>query len=135
MNTITLTQLKTIHTLFSKAGLKDKDDKKSIIRTYTKERSESSKDLTFKEAAALIGHLKTFDVKDPKADKMRKKILSLAHEMGYKLESGAIDMNRVNAWTSKYGYLHKPLNSYTYEELPVLVSQFETVYKQFINKL
>jgi len=46
-----------------------------------------------------------------------------------------LDMRRVNNWCLKYGYLHKLLDEYTYEELPKLVTQFEEVYKDMLRKV
>lgn len=136
MKTQTPEQLKSIHTLFSIAGIKEKEDKQSVISAYTNKRTSSSKEMSFEESAALIGHLKTFDVKDKKADKMRKKIISMAHEMNWRKEgTKQIDMSRINNWCKKFGSLHKTLDSHTYEELPALVTQFEKLYKDYINKL
>jgi len=72
-----------------------------------------------------------------KADKMRKKILSLTWEMNWVVKDPAlkVDVERVNAWCVKYGYLHKPLNSYTYNELPKLLSQFEALHASFVNSI
>jgi hypothetical protein len=42
-------------------------------------------------------------------------------------------MQRIYAWVEKYGYLHKHLNKYTYEELPKLVSQAEQCYYSFLK--
>ncbi len=73
-----------------------------------------------------------------RASNMRKKIIALAHQMGwssYHPDSGKkiADMPRINAWCSKYGYLHKELNSYTLAELPKLVTQFDNLYKSFLK--
>jgi hypothetical protein len=132
--TITPKQLKGVHTLFSKAGIKEKKDKGDVIISFTGGRTNSSRLMSFNEAEALIGHLKSMDPQTTGADKMRKKIISLAHEMNWKLESGKIDMKHINDWCKKFGYLHKVLDEYSYDELPQLVTQFESVYKDFIKK-
>lgn len=132
--TITGNQLRAVHTLFSKLRIKDKDYKKEVVMAFTGGRSASSKSLTLSEAEQLISHLKSLDPEATRADKMRKKIISLAHEMNWKLEGGKIDMKHVNDWCKKFGYLHKALDLYTYDQLPQLVTQFENVYKDFIKK-
>lgn len=111
------------------------DDKEVMILGFTGGRSSSRSDLTFLEAKKLIQHLKQTDPNEPAADKMRKKIISLAHEMHWKLPSGKADMKRIDEWAKKYGYKHKSLDNYSYKELPTLVSQFENMYKGFLNKL
>lgn len=93
------------------------------------------------EVIELINYMRTLtgiDDKKKRADKMRKKIISMAHECGWHtLINGKwiIDMNRLNAWMLKSSYLHKRLDEYNYKELPLLVTQFEQVYKSFLNKV
>jgi hypothetical protein len=136
IKTTTPTQLKAIHALFNKSGVKEKEDKAQVISFYTGGRTSSSREMSVKEAEALISHLKNTDPSHQGADRMRKKIISMAHEMGWKKPNGTkIDMEHVNQWCIKHGYLHKPLDEYTYEQLPTLVSQFEKAYKDFIKKV
>jgi len=135
-------ELKCIHALLNQHGLID--DKASIVEAFSSGRTKSSKELTGNEAGALIAHLKTLDQNDTRATRMRNKILSMAHEMGWwKTEQALpasavskpkIDMMRVNNWCTKYGYLHKPIDDYNYSELPKLVSQFEGVYKDHLKQ-
>lgn len=134
--TITPPQLKTIHTLLGKQGVKDAADKKSVVRQFTDNRTESSKEMSKEEAERLITHLKSMDDTVEKADRMRKKILAMAHEMAWRKPDGKkIDMVRVNNWCKQYGYLHKLLDEYKYAELPMLISQFEEVYRDFIKNV
>jgi hypothetical protein len=135
-------QIKAIYTLLGKFGLRD--DKESIVRSFTANRTASTRAMKDNEAAALIGHLKSMDVVDTRSEKMRKKILSMAHEMGWSSSAKAtedkqvkkkIDMEHVNNWCVSHGYLHKKLDDYTYAELPRLVSQFEAVYKDYLKKI
>jgi len=46
-----------------------------------------------------------------------------------------VDMKRVDGWCVSFSYLKKKLDNYTYEELPKLVSQFELVYTDYLNKI
>lgn len=130
----TISQIAAIHTLIAKHGLKDQ--KADIVGSFSAGRTDSVKGLRFEEAAALIGHLKSLDPVDRSADKMRNKILSMAHELGWitPLPEPRVDMEHVNAWCIKHGYLKKKLDDYTYTELPKLVSQFEEVYRDFIKQ-
>jgi hypothetical protein len=127
-------QLKGIHTLLNKQGLKD--DKDSIVQSFTAGRTTSSREMYHDEAAALIGHLKSLDPQDTASDKMRNKIISMAHEMGWRIQgTESIDMQHVNGWCVAHSYLKKKLDDYKYAELPKLVTQFTEVYKSFIKKL
>ncbi|WP_145859076.1 hypothetical protein [Pedobacter suwonensis] len=67
---------------------------------------------------------------------MQRKILSMAHEKGWKLPGGKINMAKVNGWCMKYGVpVHKPFNDYTVAELPALVTQFEKMYAKHLNAI
>lgn len=128
----TLSQIGCIHTLLAKHGLKD--DKPNIVQAFTAGRTTSVKEMRQEEAAALIGHLKDLDPQERAGDKMRNKILSIAHEMNWRKPGTTdIDMDHVNAWCIQYGYLKKKLDNYTYTELPRLVTQFEEVYKSYLQ--
>ena len=124
-------QSKLLHTLLNSTGLVPQ--KKNLIMGFTGGRSDSSKDLTYQEAGALITYLKSQDA----AHKMRRKIISMAHEMGWKIPgTNKIDMNAINEWCKKYGFGHKLLNEYKEAELPKLVTQFENgPYKHYISNL
>jgi hypothetical protein len=129
---ITISQLTAIHTLLSKHSLKD--EKASIVEAFSAGRTTSSKELRFAEAAALIGHLKSLEPTVGGAEKMRNKILSMAHEMNWRHEgTQRVDMDHVNNWCLSRGYIKKKLDDYTYNELPKLVTQFEEVYKSYLK--
>jgi hypothetical protein len=132
-NEITIPQIKCINVLIAKSHLKD--HKAEVIQKFTGNRATSTKDMNRDEAAALIGYLKNLDGTEAKADKMRKKVLSMAHEMGWRTEDGKVNMDAINNWCMKYGYMKKRLDAHTYFELPRLVSQFEIMYKDFLKKI
>lgn len=124
---------KQLHALLSQTGLME--HKEGLVLCFTCNRTTHSREMTEIEANELIGYLRQ---QPDRAEKMRKKILSMAHEMGWhQLKNGryVIDMSRVDGWMIKFSYLHKSLNSYKYKELPTLVTQFELVYKSFLNKV
>lgn len=131
----TANHLTAIRTLLSKNGMKGEDTKKEIVAAYTGGRTDSIRAMYFQEAEQLISYLKSLDPEVAKAEKMRKKIISMAHEMGWKLPSGKIDMKHVNDWCIKYGHAHKTLNDYRYNELPALVTQFQAAYKEYLKKV
>lgn len=114
----------------------DQDTKEELVYTHTDGRTTSIKDLYKHEAIAIIQSL-TSGVTTPKspAAKMRRKILSMAHELGWKLSDGRINMDKVNKWCCTYGYLKKNLDLYLESELPPLVTQFEGAYVHHLKNV
>lgn len=131
---ITPNQLKMVHTLFSKKGISDKSEKAELIKQASDGRTESSRELNAHEAGTLINMLSQGAKATPsKGDKMRGKILSMAHEMRWELPNGKVDMARLDAWCIKYGAEHLPFNAYPENKLALLVTAFERVYKGYIE--
>jgi hypothetical protein len=130
----TVSRIKAIHTLLHLRGLMD--EKQNIIRTFSDNRTDSSRAITDHEADELITYLQKLDKKSEEDDKMRKKILSMAHEMSWRIAgTGRIDMARVDLWCITYGKFHRRLDQHSHNQLPELVSQFEFMYKRFLNAL
>jgi hypothetical protein len=142
---------KQLHALLAQTDLMA--NKGLLVGSFTNGRSESSKDMNDYEAIGLITHLKGLKskqdaslrkVEHDRANAMRKKIIALAHQMGWRKEivnnklliiNYKVDMKHINEWCVKYGYLHKGLNSYTVGELPKLVTQFDNLYKSFLKAI
>jgi hypothetical protein len=151
---------KQLHALLTQTGLASA--KCYLVESFTHGRSQSSKDLTNVEAIEFIKYLKmqlnkqkmqaaddanhisksmpSIKASTPfeQANTMRKKIIALAHQMGWSAihpSSGnkIADMPRINNWCVQYGYLHKELNAYTLEELPKLVTQYQNLYNSFLK--
>lgn len=121
--------------MFGRLAICNDDLKEELVMRFTNGRTPRSSEMDVRECQALINYLqalvnKTFN--DP-ADRMRKKILSICHEMGWELPNGKIDWDRLNGYLTKYGYLHKELNDYTNDELPTLVTQFENLLKSYYD--
>lgn len=134
---IVSTQLTRIHVLLHKVQLMAY--KIDLVVDLTNGREQSTKSLTFNEANKMIAYLeqkqqernkKAYD----RADAMRKKIIVFCRETGW-VKNGKADMSRIYSWVEKYGYLHKPLRSYTEAELPRLVTQAENMRNSFIKAL
>jgi len=65
---------------------------------------------------------------------MRRRIISMCYSLGWTTyntttKRTVVDMTRLEGWMMNYSYQHKPMSSYTLDELPKLVSQFEAMLK------
>lgn len=118
----------------------DKEFRMMLCHQFSNGRFSSLKDLTDMQLNELKRHLSSLVPKEIPShefesnDAMRKKILSICHEVGWEDSAGKIDWNRLDNYLNKYGYKHKSLNSYKHNELPTLVSQFEELLKSFYAK-
>lgn len=132
-------QIQLIHTLLNKMGkVTDADYKRELVQQYSNGRATSTKDLFYQEANELITDLQKMTGANPQdiaADKMRKKIIAMAHYMNWKTEDGKADMGAIDSWCKNKSKLKKPLNDHKYSELPALVTQFQKVYKSYLNSI
>ena len=92
----------------------------------------------------MIKHLKANDPYAASVQRMKGKILFLAHEMGWYVEGSKrnskgklqLDLQRIDNWCLKFGYIKRKFDNYSFEELPKLVTQFkEYVYKDYLKKI
>lgn len=134
---------KYLMALLTKTGMQGR--RHAICYDYSKGRTESSKDLDNTEMLAIINDLEKGFKELDRSDLMRKKIISMAHEMGWSLSPTLskgdgvpkmrIDIKRIDAWCVKYGQFNKGFNAHSYLELTMLVTQFENYYKSFLKSL
>lgn len=131
---ITPGQLKALHTTLQRKGILDQ--KESLVRQYSNNRTGSSRELTMLEARELLEAIAPVqrsltpqqEAQAKGVQVMRGKLKGLAWQMGWTVD-------QLDAWCIKYGSLHKGLYAHTYQELPTLVSQFEFgPYKHFLTK-
>lgn len=131
-------QNKTFHSLINKLGI-NAEDKRDMILTITQGRETSSAGLTMEECQALINDmrvksgLKALPVKfagSIAANKMRRKILSICHEMRWTIDD-KVDMRRLDTWLKKYGMFHIGLNDLSEAQLPEQITQFEQLLTSF----
>lgn len=124
---VTPALIRRIHMLLPDHYKQDNELKQMLVHQYTAGRATSTKELELSEAKRLISDLLRADP----TDKMRKKILSICHELGWHTPSGKLDWTRINRFCEKYGHAHKShLNAYTSVELVRLVTQFENMLKK-----
>lgn len=132
---------KQLHTLLSANGLMA--EKANIVLGFTQGRSESSKELTEREAREMIEWMRSLTPspspqreRGDAANKMRRKIISLAYEMHW---AKAGDWRAAVAAIDKFclsekSLFKKALNAHSYKELVQVVSQFESMYKKYLDK-
>lgn len=139
-------QLQRIHAALHMQGLLH--HKADMVSSFTNGRSESSREMTSDEAAELLQMLnETQSAKQKEQgtkDKMVRHMIAMAHEMGWIKERAVVngdgqvsrkkDYTDLHAWVEKYGYLKKPLNKYSYQELPTLVTAFKNVYTSWLKR-
>lgn len=118
------------------AGIKQ--ERSELIMDFTKDQKRSLTELSAWEYNEFLNWLNRLFPSKATEDEVsrnnqRRKIISLFRKMGWQF-GGKADMERIYAWVIKYGYLDKPLNEYTYQELPKLVTQVETIYTKFLTE-
>lgn len=145
MKPATPQQIKAINAALAVKGMME--EKPAIVRDVTAGRTTHSSQLYFDEAKVLLKSILscTQDYQEIGKSRMIAKIFAMAHEMGWinnlvtvEAEGKMVqkkDYRNVYAWIRKYGYLHKDLKQYKYEELPKLLSQFEQgPYQHYLQK-
>lgn len=102
-------------------------------------RTGRTSELWYEEAQDLIRWLEA-QLPDLKArghrtaDRQRKKILSIAHQLGWEVAGGRVDMQRLERWLVKYGCHHKGLNHLSNDELAGTITQMEQVLAKELDK-
>lgn len=124
--------IRRVHAALAAKGMMD--DKMDLVKQFTNGRATSTKDMRVGELHSLIDHLNGKESPSAAGDKMRKHIISMAHQMGWELPNGRADMPRIDAWCVKYGKYHRPLNEHNNAELQEIVTQFNIAYQQHIHR-
>ncbi len=104
------------------------DDHHELVQDWSGGTRKGLRELTAAELRDLEIYIQ--ELMDPAAaaaQRQRRKIIGILAGRGCVTAQGRPDMQRIHAWVTKYGYLHKPLNHYSNAELPRLVAQAERV--------
>lgn len=105
-----------------------------LVADATQGRTSSLRDLTPQELRTIEQRIaELVDPQEAARQRMRRKVIAILAARGTITPQGKPDMVRVLVWVMKYGYLHKPLNAYTYAELPQLVTQAERIAASDLN--
>jgi hypothetical protein len=148
MKLITKQQIIKFNALLGSIGWAE-EQKRDIIATYTNGRSDRTKDMHFAEAKEMIEALAKLagEIPSPQLeherrrvseDKMRKKVISLAYQLGWTLPNGKLNYDRLNSFIASHPVTNRPecktLNDHRYAELVLLISQFEMMVSKLIKK-
>lgn len=107
----------------------DAEQRAELVHQFTNGRTCSSREMLAHECNSLIHHLEqqTGQGEPDQLYRMRRKVFSLAHELGWELMSGKVDKDRLNNWLLKYGKHHKELYKLNASELRDTITQLERV--------
>ena len=129
-----------LHYLLGQLNIDDEDLKAELVFKFSGGRVTSSANMIVPECQSLINHLKAVSkgyakLSNDPANRMRRKILAMCHEMRWTDPvTREVDWDRLNAWLLKYGFRHQFLNDYSLADLPVLITQFEQLLKDYYAK-
>lgn len=128
----------------------DEEAKRDIIYNYTNGRSDRTNDMLFAEAKEMISFLAKQAGEQPqpsteqkkvaersRSDKMRKKVIAIAYQLGWIKSNGKIDMDRLNSFIVSRPVTDYPitqLNDIQYKDLPKLINQFEQILTKHLNQ-
>lgn len=144
---ITPAQIVKFHVLLHNLRL-DEEAKREIIYNFTNGRSNRTNDMHFNEARDMIDFLAKQAGEQPSPqiaherrrvseDKMRKKVIAIAYQLGWTKPNGKIDMDRLNKFIASRpiaDYPIKQLNDIKYKDLPKLINQFEQLLTKHLNQ-
>lgn len=122
-------QIKLVRVLLNREGISYMEN--DLCLQFSNNKTDQLLFLNYKETQALI---KSLVGKSPK-DKMRGKIMSMAHEMRWELPNGKVDIEKLDAWCIKHTPYHKSFNLLSETELPKVVGIFENVYKSYLKSI
>jgi hypothetical protein len=122
-------QLIFVNRLLQRQGLSFAISDYALV--YSNGRTTNLASLTHKETQALISE---FTDPSPQS-KMKRKILSMAHEMRWETQEGKVDIPRLDAWCKKYTPSHCDFNSIPLKDLSIAVSIYEKMYNEFLKRL
>lgn len=108
----------------------DAEQRADLVHQYTNGRTCSSREMTAMECNSLIHHLEQQLGEGDQGGqmyRMRRKVFSLAHELGWELMNGHVDRDRLNNWLLKFGKHKKELKQLSAAELRDTITQLERV--------
>ena len=133
---------KKLYSTYKEKGLTE--NRREIVYSFTGGRTDNSSDLTTSEIVRLINSLnngaESQSQKPPKESRTINKLFSLCYIYGWKKfdqekQKDTVDIDKLNAWLTKYGKYHKALKEHSPYELGIVTSQFEKVLNQLLKSI
>lgn len=125
-------QHKRLFALLASRGLLD--GRAQLALQFSNWRTDKTSALFIEECEALIRALEGSQQR-VSCNRMRRKMIHMAHLLGWKDEDGNCDMQRLDSWCIAYGVYHKPLMAHSYMELSALLSQFSLAFDSYLKAL
>lgn len=118
--------------MINKAGIAE-ENKEQMVLSFTDQRTFSLREMDYYETQMLFKNLEELlGYPENAADKMKRKILSLAHEMKWHVDgSRRINMARVDNWC--IGKFKAALDDLNYFDLMKAVTAFTNVHLTFLK--
>jgi len=132
--------------LLCESGLNTRHGRKALTMQVSKGFKTKPIDLDETELVVLLSILeknlgKTQSNADfERGDSERSRMVKLSLIYGFtkrdrKAGSVILDSAKLDAWLLQFGFIKKKLIQYTFRELPLLITQFETVVKNHLKTL
>lgn len=133
---ITAPQLKKLNFLISKLNLQE--EKAALINSTSRNRTQSSKELTKAEAAFLIGKLdEVLNQNNKTNEPMIRKIFALAYDAeiiyGNTIEDKKMNTAKLNLFIKERGTVKKELKQMNSSELLKTINQFKKIVKHHLE--
>lgn len=124
----TMQQNARLHVLCGKLRI-DAEQRHELMREFSNGRTSSSKELYAPECNQLIHRLEQqlTEREDNRLYKVRRKLFSLAHELGWEDATGKVDRARLDGFLLKFGPGKKILMAMDAKELSKAITQLEQV--------
>jgi hypothetical protein len=127
---------KKLYSTYREKGLTE--NRREIVYSFTGGRTDNSSDLSTSEIVRLISSLnsgaESQSQKPRKDSRTINKLFSLCYMYGWKnfdeeKQKDTVDIDKLNAWLTKYGKYHKTLKEHSPYELGIVTSQFNQLLK------
>ena len=125
--------IRIIRTILTKKQISE-ELKEEMVLEATNNRTSSIREMYTREAIGMIKALNgEKDDFEERKNRMRRKVLAIAHELGWEHADGKVDMTRVNEYCKTRGNAKKNFNWYNMKELQTLIIQFKQMRINYLS--
>lgn len=109
-------------------------EKGTLVASFTRNRTQEVKEMFAIEAEALAVML---EKRDKSMNGMRRKIIALAHQMGWKdvndKTGKTVDYYRIDSWIKRYSLSKLAMKQLPVEQLKLVCNQFEAMWRKEVS--